>query len=65
MADENKKQPLRLSDLQNGGPSGLTCRKCGCRDLRVSYTHDKPGSRQRVRFCRYCGNKIVTLESVI
>jgi transcription elongation factor Elf1 len=44
-------------------PRGLECRHCGCRDLRVLYTRQRPRSIMRVRVCRHCGRRVVTRET--
>ena len=44
--------------------SGIACRSCGCRDLRVKRTEPAAGDRiRRVRFCRNCGRQQVTYEA--
>jgi len=44
---------------------GIECPICGCRDFRVQYTRERPGSKMRVRICRHCGHKFITMERVI
>jgi DNA-directed RNA polymerase subunit RPC12/RpoP len=41
---------------------GLECPDCGCRHLPVAYTRQGRNYVQRVRYCRYCGKRIVTRE---
>lgn len=49
----------------NTEQKGLRCPKCGCCDLRVRYSELKPQKRQRVRYCRACGRRVVTHEKII
>jgi len=42
--------------------AGLSCPKCGCKDLRVFYTRRRQNYILRVRYCRYCGRRILTRE---
>lgn len=44
---------------------GVACPRCGCQDLRVSYTRHMPGRVIRARVCRHCGRRVVTHESVV
>ena len=44
-------------------PSGLSCRACGSRELRVIYTRNAPMKRvMRRRECRRCGARSTTYE---
>ncbi len=44
--------------------SGLRCRDCGCRELRVIYMRKAPlGRVRRRRECRHCGKRTTTYES--
>jgi transcriptional regulator NrdR family protein len=44
--------------------SGLCCRDCGCRELRVIYMRKAPlGRVRRRRECRHCGKRTTTYES--
>lgn len=46
-------------------PVGLSCRRCGCRDLRVLYTRAKHDDKiVRRRQCRNCGARLTTTERV-
>lgn len=59
----NPNNRTRLSDLQNLGPRGLQCPKCGCRHLHVIYTRETIQNRlRRRRECRNCGHRITTYE---
>jgi len=61
MTDLDKR--TRLSDLQNSGPRGLECRKCGCKQFYVLYTRATVGGRiLRRRECRHCGRRVTTYE---
>jgi transcriptional regulator NrdR family protein len=43
--------------------SGLCCRDCGCRELRVIYVRRAVGGRtMRRRECRHCGKRVTTYE---
>jgi transcriptional regulator NrdR family protein len=50
------KQPLRKT--------GLSCPKCGCRDLRAYYTRAKRDYILRKRICRHCGHEVITRERI-
>ena len=53
---------IRLSDLQRE-KNGFRCKRCGGVQLFVVYTRPtKDGGNRRVRECRECGTRIVTLE---
>ncbi len=41
---------------------GLSCPKCGCRDLRTYYTRPKEDYILRKRICRNCGREVMTRE---
>jgi hypothetical protein len=41
---------------------GLSCRRCGCRDLRVIYTRQRRIGIVRRRECRFCGHRTTTWE---
>jgi transcriptional regulator NrdR family protein len=43
-------------------PAGIVCPGCGCADFRRCYTRQIPGGTRRVRECRHCGRRIVTVE---
>ncbi len=49
---------------ENLRQTGLSCPKCGCRDLRAYYTRPRKDHILRKRICRYCGKKIVTREKI-
>jgi len=45
------------------GGGGLQCSRCGCRHLPVYYTRPvKTGVIRRIRFCRNCGHRKITIE---
>jgi transcriptional regulator NrdR family protein len=45
---------------------GLTCRRCGCKELRVVYTRRRVGGVQvRRRECRRCFERVTTWERAI
>lgn len=47
-----------------GQRQGICCRTCGCRDLRVVYTRQRPdGKIRRRRECRHCGRRVTTYET--
>lgn len=50
------KTPLRKT--------GLSCPKCGCRDLRAYYTRAKHDYILRKRICRHCGRPVITRERI-
>jgi hypothetical protein len=41
---------------------GLVCRKCGCREFFVVYTRKVLGGIRRLRQCRHCGGRRMTVE---
>jgi len=41
---------------------GISCRHCGCRDLRVVYTRQRRRGIIRRRQCRHCGRRMLTWE---
>jgi hypothetical protein len=41
---------------------GLVCRKCGCREFRVLYIRRIPDGIRRLKQCRYCGKRRMTIE---
>jgi hypothetical protein len=43
---------------------GISCPKCGCRDLRASYRKPFNGGYRRVRICRHCGHRVLTFEGI-
>lgn len=43
---------------------GLRCPVCGCRDFLTDHTVPIPGAVRRYKWCRHCGKKIRTKESV-
>lgn len=46
-------------------PRGIQCPHCGAAaEWSVSYTRDIPGGKRRVRTCRACGHKVVTVEKI-
>jgi len=55
-------QPYRFKRARNAEPSGLTCPKCGCADLRVKVTWHSGDSVKRRRVCRRCGEAFPTAE---
>ncbi len=61
-AADERRGPLRLSDLQGHDDLGLVCRKCGCRHFYTVYTRPKPGCVLRLKECRHCGHRMVTRE---
>lgn len=44
--------------------TGLSCPKCGCRDLRAYYTRAKTNYILRKRICRHCNHAILTRERI-
>jgi transcriptional regulator NrdR family protein len=44
--------------------TGLSCPKCGCRDLRAYYTRAKRDYILRKRICRHCGHEVITRERI-
>ena len=50
------KPPLRQT--------GLSCPRCGCRDLRAYYTRAKQDHILRKRICRHCGHEVITRERI-
>jgi len=51
--------------MQPRKPAGLVCPRCGCRHFRVVYVRKRPGGRiVRRRECRYCGRRILTVETL-
>ncbi len=43
---------------------GISCTKCGCRDLRVLQTKRHTGGKiMRKRQCRNCGRVLITYEA--
>ena len=50
--------------IEEKGPRGIVCPRCGCRHLYVVYTYPiKGGARRRRRQCRNCGRRITTDET--
>jgi len=45
-------------------PKGVSCRKCGCADLRVIQTWKGVKVIKRTRVCRHCGTRTLTRETV-
>jgi transcriptional regulator NrdR family protein len=46
-------------------PRGLECPRCGCRHFFVVYTRPAPrGQIRRVRECRHCGRRVVSVERI-
>lgn len=43
---------------------GIECPSCGCRHLPVVYTRHRPQRTVRVRRCRHCGRRVITIEQV-
>lgn len=41
---------------------GIVCRKCGCREFRVVYTRRIPVGIRRLKQCRHCGRRKMTVE---
>ncbi len=59
----NDRPPLReLAASENS--SGLECPRCGCRDFRVLRTVRGDGFIDRVRACRHCGSRRVSVEKL-
>lgn len=53
----------RAETERKAEPSGLCCRACGSRELRVIYTRNAPLKRvMRRRECRRCGKRTTTYE---
>ncbi len=44
--------------------TGLSCPKCGCRDLRAYYTRAKIDYILRKRICRQCNHELLTRERI-
>lgn len=55
-------QDVTTQDEIDAKPSGLVCRKCGCRHFLVYMTRQKASYIQRVRVCRHCGQRLLTRE---
>ena len=43
---------------------GLECPKCGCKHFEFSYSKDVPGARERVKRCRHCNTRILSIEAI-
>jgi len=43
-------------------PTGLTCPRCGCADLRVLNTRHTMGRIVRYRQCRHCDRRVTSYE---
>lgn len=44
---------------------GIVCPKCGCRHMNVSYGRKQLGFVQRVKYCRNCGQRVLTREAIV
>ena len=56
------RKKVRLSELQRK-MVGFKCKSCGCTQLFVVYTRVlKSGGKRRIRECRECGARIITVE---
>lgn len=61
-------EPKSLAEMAaeaNGDDRGIQCPNCGCRDLRTRRTNPRDGRIQRVKFCRHCGRKVITVEKAL
>ncbi|HUX01964.1 MAG TPA: hypothetical protein VMY35_13395 [Phycisphaerae bacterium] len=65
-----RKRKVTLAELKRRAEAaaaeaagGLVCRRCGCRDFRVTHTWRRKGSIKRRRECRLCGLPKITYES--
>lgn len=45
--------------------TGLECPRCGCQHFYVVYTRPRKGRIIRRKECRYCGNRVLTHESIV
>jgi len=65
-SDRRPEKEIGGANQQPGGLSsptyGLECPKCGCHHFLVWYTRPLVGQIKRVRVCRHCGRRLVTLE---
>lgn len=51
------------SQRQSSGGGGLTCPKCGCRNLKANGTNKfETAGIQRYRVCRNCGTSFLTSQ---
>ena len=53
---------MEQTGSKNRDELGLLCKRCGCRDLRVSETRKGPGYIVRWRKCRHCGHTFKSFE---
>jgi len=51
--------------MEAASQRGIACPNCGCRDLRVCKTKPHDGDIGRRRECRYCGQRITTMEVAV
>jgi transcriptional regulator NrdR family protein len=51
-----------MTDVTDKPPTGIACKQCGCRDLRVRHTRRFSHFIRRYRVCRNCGKVRVTVE---
>lgn len=67
MKDQGKTMPpASEKTLRNlGYPSGIGCRKCGCRASSVIDTTRRDGFVLRRRVCCHCGERVTTREEPI
>lgn len=64
MSEPADRPPLG-SDAPSGARDGMRCPGCGAdRTWSVCYTRYQPGAIRRVRICRRCGRRVVTLERI-
>lgn len=44
---------------------GIACGRCGCRHFKTTHTEPlRDGRIRRRKYCRSCGKRVVTFESV-
>jgi len=48
-----------------GPVAGPECPACGCRDLRVDHTRRRGQRIVRIRYCRHCGRRVITVEKTL
>jgi ribosomal protein L33 len=45
---------------------GIRCPRCGCRHFYTTNTEPlRDGRIRRRKFCRHCGRKVVTFETIL
>lgn len=54
-----------LAKMGGASPLGIPCPDCGCKDWRVYYTRPAEGKVKRMKICRNCGRKLMTIERSI